>query len=199
MWSCGASGGGCRSREATTDRRSRSGSGTGRRRRQLHALRRGRQARAQAGPPGPLDLDALPLELTIRTRAGGERLRPRRGGPTRALKSLLQELTCRQASARACRWCAPESACWRSRICGSMSRFRRGLARAGADGSVGTVEGKSWTLPLVPLRGSPTFRGRPSGAKSHPVPAGCGSLLARRQFAPHAAVILHDGKPLLNL
>jgi tRNA(Ile)-lysidine synthase len=40
---------------------------------------------------GPLDLDALPRELTIRTRAGGERLRPRRGGPTRALKSLLQE------------------------------------------------------------------------------------------------------------
>ncbi len=40
---------------------------------------------------GPLDLDALPTLLTVRTRSGGERLRPRRGGPTRALKSLLQE------------------------------------------------------------------------------------------------------------
>ena len=29
--------------------------------------------------------------LTIRWRRGGERLRPRRGGPRRALKSLLQE------------------------------------------------------------------------------------------------------------
>ena len=40
---------------------------------------------------GPLDLDALPTAVTVRTRSGGERLRPRRGGPTRALKSLLQE------------------------------------------------------------------------------------------------------------
>ncbi|TLY79991.1 MAG: tRNA(Ile)-lysidine synthetase, partial [Gammaproteobacteria bacterium] len=40
---------------------------------------------------GPLDLDALPEVLTIRWRRGGERLRPRRGGPRRALKSLLQE------------------------------------------------------------------------------------------------------------
>ncbi|HEY0768293.1 MAG TPA: tRNA lysidine(34) synthetase TilS [Steroidobacteraceae bacterium] len=40
---------------------------------------------------GPVDLDALPATLTIRARAGGERLRPVRGGPRRALKSLLQE------------------------------------------------------------------------------------------------------------
>ena len=40
---------------------------------------------------GPLDLDALPTALTIRARRGGERLRPVRGGPRRALKSLLQE------------------------------------------------------------------------------------------------------------
>jgi tRNA(Ile)-lysidine synthase len=42
-------------------------------------------------PRGPLDLDALPRQLTVRSRVGGERLRPRKGGPTRALKSLLQE------------------------------------------------------------------------------------------------------------
>jgi tRNA(Ile)-lysidine synthase len=40
---------------------------------------------------GPLDLDALPAMLTIRARRGGERLRPVRAGPRRALKSLLQE------------------------------------------------------------------------------------------------------------
>ena len=40
---------------------------------------------------GPLDLDALPHPLIIRWRRGGERLAPRRGGPRRALKSLLQE------------------------------------------------------------------------------------------------------------
>jgi tRNA(Ile)-lysidine synthase len=40
---------------------------------------------------GPIDLDALPATVSIRARAGGERLRPRRGGPRRALKSLLQE------------------------------------------------------------------------------------------------------------
>jgi tRNA(Ile)-lysidine synthase len=42
-------------------------------------------------PRGPLDLDRLPKALTVRRRVGGERLRPRRGGPTRALKNLLQE------------------------------------------------------------------------------------------------------------
>ena len=42
-------------------------------------------------PHGPIDLDALPHPLTIRWRRGGERLAPRRGGPRRALKSLLQE------------------------------------------------------------------------------------------------------------
>ncbi len=40
---------------------------------------------------GPIDLDALPETLTVRSRRGGERLRPRRGGPTRTLKALLQE------------------------------------------------------------------------------------------------------------
>jgi tRNA(Ile)-lysidine synthase len=40
---------------------------------------------------GPVDLDALPEALTVRWRQGGERLSPRRGGPRRALKSLLQE------------------------------------------------------------------------------------------------------------
>lgn len=42
-------------------------------------------------PRGPVDLQALPELLTVRYREGGERLRPRRGGPRRALKSLLQE------------------------------------------------------------------------------------------------------------
>jgi tRNA(Ile)-lysidine synthase len=40
---------------------------------------------------GPLDLAALPATLTVRTRRGGERLRPVRGGPRRTLKGLLQE------------------------------------------------------------------------------------------------------------
>jgi len=40
---------------------------------------------------GPLDLDALPEPLSVGWRRGGERLRVRRGGPRRALKSLLQE------------------------------------------------------------------------------------------------------------
>jgi tRNA(Ile)-lysidine synthase len=40
---------------------------------------------------GPLDLDALAATLQVRSRDGGERLRPVRGGPRRALKSLLQE------------------------------------------------------------------------------------------------------------
>jgi tRNA(Ile)-lysidine synthase len=42
-------------------------------------------------PHGPLDLDALGPTLVVRTRCGGERLRPVRGGPRRALKQLLQE------------------------------------------------------------------------------------------------------------
>jgi tRNA(Ile)-lysidine synthase len=40
---------------------------------------------------GPLDLDSLGPTLLLRTRQGGERLRPVRGGPRRALKQLLQE------------------------------------------------------------------------------------------------------------
>ncbi len=42
-------------------------------------------------PHGPVDLDALQGELSVRWRRGGERLRVRRGGARRALKSLLQE------------------------------------------------------------------------------------------------------------
>ena len=42
-------------------------------------------------PHGPVDLDVLPESVSIRWREGGERIRPRRGGPRRALKSLLQE------------------------------------------------------------------------------------------------------------
>lgn len=45
----------------------------------------------KADPHGPIDLDALPKRLTVSRRMGGERLRPRRGGPRRTLKSLLQE------------------------------------------------------------------------------------------------------------
>ncbi|MEP7245693.1 MAG: tRNA lysidine(34) synthetase TilS [Gammaproteobacteria bacterium] len=40
---------------------------------------------------GPIDLNTLPETLTIRPRAGGERLRPSRGRPTRTLKALFQE------------------------------------------------------------------------------------------------------------
>jgi len=42
-------------------------------------------------PHGPIDLDVLPDSVSVRHRQGGERLRPRRGGPRRTLKSLLQE------------------------------------------------------------------------------------------------------------
>jgi tRNA(Ile)-lysidine synthase len=40
---------------------------------------------------GPIDLDALPEELEVTWRRGGERLRVRPGAPRRALKSLLRE------------------------------------------------------------------------------------------------------------
>lgn len=40
---------------------------------------------------GPIDLDALPPVLSVRSRRGGERLRAVRGGPHRALKRFLQE------------------------------------------------------------------------------------------------------------
>jgi tRNA(Ile)-lysidine synthase len=39
---------------------------------------------------GRIDAALLPARLTVRTRRGGERLRPRPGGPSRALKGLLQ-------------------------------------------------------------------------------------------------------------
>jgi tRNA(Ile)-lysidine synthase len=42
-------------------------------------------------PHGPIDLDTLPGTLVIRRRKGGERLRPKRGGPSRTVKQLLQE------------------------------------------------------------------------------------------------------------
>jgi tRNA(Ile)-lysidine synthase len=42
-------------------------------------------------PNGPLDLAALPRQLTVRRRQGGEGLRPRAGSRTRKLKALLQE------------------------------------------------------------------------------------------------------------
>lgn len=42
-------------------------------------------------PRGPLNLAALPAQLVVRTRSGGERLTPVRGGARRAVKSLLQE------------------------------------------------------------------------------------------------------------
>jgi len=45
----------------------------------------------KADPHGPIDLDVLPERLTVSRRRGGESLRPRRGGPRRTLKSLLQE------------------------------------------------------------------------------------------------------------
>jgi tRNA(Ile)-lysidine synthase len=45
----------------------------------------------RADAHGPLDLDALGPALVVRARRGGERLRPRRGGPRRGLKQLLQE------------------------------------------------------------------------------------------------------------
>ncbi|HWM68962.1 MAG TPA: tRNA lysidine(34) synthetase TilS [Steroidobacteraceae bacterium] len=45
----------------------------------------------KSDPHGPIDLDVLPECVTVSRRRGGERLRPRRGGPRRSLKSLLQE------------------------------------------------------------------------------------------------------------
>jgi tRNA(Ile)-lysidine synthase len=39
---------------------------------------------------GLLDPSSLPAQVTVRARQGGERLRPRIGGPSRTLKSLLQ-------------------------------------------------------------------------------------------------------------
>ena len=49
------------------------------------------QLKLEPDARGPIDLDALPESLTIRWRTGGERLSPRRGGPRRSLKNLLQE------------------------------------------------------------------------------------------------------------
>ncbi|MGH8150267.1 MAG: tRNA lysidine(34) synthetase TilS, partial [Steroidobacteraceae bacterium] len=46
---------------------------------------------------GPIDVEALPSTVSIRLRRGGERLRPRRGGPTRTLKALLREAHVAQA------------------------------------------------------------------------------------------------------
>jgi tRNA(Ile)-lysidine synthase len=57
----------------------------------LHLPDEGGTLELKADPHGPIDLDALPANVTVRHREGGERLRPRRGGARRALKSLLQE------------------------------------------------------------------------------------------------------------
>jgi tRNA(Ile)-lysidine synthase len=45
----------------------------------------------RADPRGPIDLDALGPQLSVRTRQGGERLRTVAGGVRRSLKGLLQE------------------------------------------------------------------------------------------------------------
>jgi tRNA(Ile)-lysidine synthase len=45
----------------------------------------------EADARGPLDLALLPDELIVGWRHGGERLRPNERGPSRALKTLLQE------------------------------------------------------------------------------------------------------------
>ncbi len=42
-------------------------------------------------PHGPIDVSRLAETLTIRNRKGGERIRPKQGGRTKTLKSLLQE------------------------------------------------------------------------------------------------------------
>lgn len=42
-------------------------------------------------PDGPIDLESLPANLEVRARQGGESLRPRRGGPHRTAKFLLQQ------------------------------------------------------------------------------------------------------------
>ena len=55
------------------------------------ALSDGGKLELRQDPRGPIDLDRLPESLLVRRRAGGERLRPRPGGQSRALKNLLQE------------------------------------------------------------------------------------------------------------
>lgn len=47
--------------------------------------------RIVSDPEGPIDLERLPERLELRARSGGEALRPRRGGPRRTAKFLLQE------------------------------------------------------------------------------------------------------------
>jgi tRNA(Ile)-lysidine synthase len=48
------------------------------------------QLQLVVSPHGLIDAAALPARLLVRTRRGGERLRPRAAGPSRSLKSLLQ-------------------------------------------------------------------------------------------------------------
>ena len=57
----------------------------------LSLTRAGGTLEIKPDPRGPLALDALPASLTVQNRRGGERLRPRAGGPTRTLKSMLQQ------------------------------------------------------------------------------------------------------------
>jgi tRNA(Ile)-lysidine synthase len=61
------------------------------RRRPVCALPAGGTLELRRDPHGPIDLAVLPPRVRLAARRGGERLRPRRGGPRRALKSLLQE------------------------------------------------------------------------------------------------------------
>jgi tRNA(Ile)-lysidine synthase len=56
-----------------------------------HVLANGETLTLRRDTRGPLDLAALPAVLSVRMRRGGERLRPRPGGPRRTLKGLLQE------------------------------------------------------------------------------------------------------------
>jgi tRNA(Ile)-lysidine synthase len=57
----------------------------------LELLDAGGTLELKPDPHGPIDLDVIPELVIVRHRQGGERLRPRRGGPRRSLKSLLQE------------------------------------------------------------------------------------------------------------
>ncbi len=72
----------------------------------------------KSDPHGPIDLDVMPELVTVRHRRGGERLRPRRGGPRRTLKSLLQESHLPIAQRGRLPLIFSGSRCWRSVLCG---------------------------------------------------------------------------------
>ena len=100
--------------------------GAGARRAPAGCRRRSGGCALSADAHGPLDLDALAPLLSVRVRRGGERLRPRRGGPRRTLKGLLQEARVPLAAARApaARF-SPATRWSRSPACGSTPRCRR--------------------------------------------------------------------------